>query len=389
MRRVLFISGSRADYGPARRVLQAIQAAPDLALSILVTGMHLDIAHGETWREIDADGFTIAERVFGRISGDTLSAMASSLGLYLLGISQAIASIKPDIVLVLGDRGEQLAGAIAAASQNITVVHLCGGSVSGSIDDSIRHAISKFAHFHLPAIEEHARRIIQMGEDPARVQVVGLPGADIRPDVIYSREEICEDLGLPLEQPYLLVLQHAVSHTQDQAGHQIVETLEAVASMPYPALLANPNDDAGSRVILATMKEYARRYSHLHLLPPSGSRERFASIMAHAEAMIGNSSSGIVEAMSVGLPVINIGDRQQGRESLACLLNTDYDRAQIKQAIHTAIFDRNYRQRLSEFKSPMNRADTEQKVVDFLGNIDLRVAGRVKTFWDVDFSTDV
>lgn len=386
MRQVLYISGSRADYGPVRRVLKGIQADPELMLSILVTGMHLDPVHGETWREIAGDGFFIAERVYGHIGGDSLVAMASSLGLYLLGMSQAIARIKPDVVLVLGDRGEQLAGAMAAAFQNIVVVHLCGGSLSGSIDDSIRHAISKFAHYHLPAIEEHARRIIQMGEDPARVRVVGLPGSDIRPDTIFSQKEICVDWCLSAELPYLLVVQHSVTHSQDEAICQINETLEAVASMNYPTLLANPNDDPGGRVILAKMHEYAERYTHLHILPPLCSRERFASIMAHAGALIGNSSSGISEAMSVKLPVINIGDRQHGRESLAYLLNVGYNREQIKQAINTALYDTDYRQGLTNFKSPLIISDTETRVVDFLHTIDLQVARFPKNFLDLDIN---
>ena len=383
MRKVLYISGSRADYGPARGMLQAIQADPDLALSILVTGMHLDPVHGETWQEIAADGFTIAERVYGHVTGDSLAAMGASVGLYLYGISQAIARIRPDIVLVLGDRGEQLAGAMAGAFQNIVVVHLCGGSISGSIDDSIRHAITKFAHYHLPAFEEHARRIIQMGEDPARVRVVGLPGGDIRPDVTVPRDDICTEFGLPTDRPYLLVIQHSVTHSQAEAGEQIIETLEAVASLDYPTLLANPNDDAGGRVILAKMNEYAERYDHLHILPPQCSRERFASIMAHAGALVGNSSSGIVEAMSVNLPVVNIGNRQRGREHMAYLLNVGYDRAQIRCAIETALNDADYRRQLADFASQMMVRDTAVEVVDCLRSLNLHIGTHPKAFFDL------
>ena len=171
-RKVLYVSGSRADYGPARRVLKAIDRAPDLTLRIVATGMHLDPVHGETWREIAADGFDIAERIDARVPGDTLAAMAASVGRCLCGMSQAMERLRPDVVLVLGDRGEMLAGAMAAAFLNIPVAHLCGGSLSGSIDDSIRHAITKFAHCHLVACEEFRRRVIQMGEDPEMVRVV-------------------------------------------------------------------------------------------------------------------------------------------------------------------------------------------------------------------------
>ena len=154
--------------------------------------MHLDPSHGETWAEIEKDGLNIVEKVHGRVVGDSLSAMSASIGLYLYGMSYAIERYAPDIVLVLGDRGEQLAGAMAAAYQNIAVAHLCGGTLSGSIDDSIRHAITKFAHYHFPAFDEAAEKIFQMGEPPEHVKVVGLPGGDIKPDVTYTRSQICK-----------------------------------------------------------------------------------------------------------------------------------------------------------------------------------------------------
>lgn len=381
MRHVLYISGSRADYGPARRVLKAIHNDPDLSLSILVTGMHLDPIHGETWREIGADHFTIADKVYGRVSGDSLVGMAGSVGLYLYGMSQTMGRIQPDVVLVLGDRGEQLAGAMAAAFQNIVVVHLCGGSLSGSIDDSIRHAITKFAHYHLPGFEEHGRRIMQMGEEPATVRVVGLPGGNLQPDVTFSRKQICEAYALPLDQPYLLVIQHSVTHSQSEAEMQILETLEAVATVGYPTLLANPNDDAGGRIILAKMQEYAKCYSHLRILPPPRSRERFASVMGHCSALIGNSSCAVVEAMSVNLPVVNIGDRQQGREHLACWLNVGYDRQEIKEAIQSALYDQTYRQRLNNFSKRLAMQNTEQQVCQLLKTLDLNRAYKPKRFY--------
>lgn len=380
---VLYVSGSRADYGPVRRVLQAINEHPDLDLKILATGMHLDPLHGETWQEIVSDGFTIAESVHGRVDGDSVTEMAASLGTYLTGMSYVISRLSPDILLVLGDRGEQLAGCIAGAFQNTVVVHLCGGSISGSIDDSIRHAITKFAHYHLPAFQEHADRIIQMGEDPKKVHVVGLPGSDIRSDVIFSRKDICSRFHLPIESPYVLVLQHSVTHSYSDVSMQIIETLEAVSKVEYPVLLANPNDDAGGRIILDKMHDFAERYDHLSVLPPLGSRELFASVMAHSGVLVGNSSSGIVESMSLELPVVNIGDRQQGREHLACLINVDYDRIRIYDAIETALRDDIYRSKLMEFTAKMTSFDTPSAVVQHLLNVDLGVSVRPKLFVDL------
>jgi UDP-N-acetylglucosamine 2-epimerase (non-hydrolysing)/GDP/UDP-N,N'-diacetylbacillosamine 2-epimerase (hydrolysing) len=382
IRRILYISGSRADYGPARRVLKAIETDPDLELEILVCGMHLDPLHGETWREITEDGLTIIEKLPVRQSDDSLADMASAIGAYFQGLSHAISRIQPDLVLVLGDRGEQLAGAMAAAFQNITVAHLCGGSLSGSIDDSIRHAITKFAHYHLPGFEEHAQRIIQMGEDPRTVCVVGLPGGDINPDVTLSRAQVCSEFGLPFDELYLLVVQHPVTQSHSDVGAQITETLEAVASTKLQVLLANPNDDAGGRVILKAMEEYSSLYSKLRVLPPLGSRERFASVMAHAAALVGNSSSALVEAMSVGLPVVNIGERQRGREHLSQWINAGHDRTEVAQAIAQAMEDEAYQRRVLELKDHIVGQDTEALVLTFLKELDVARGGRPKSFFE-------
>ena len=381
MRRVVYVSGSRADYGPARRVLMALRDDPGVELSILVTSMHLDPIHGETWKEIAADGFVIAEQIGGRFKGDTLASMGASIGVYLQAMCTTFESIRPDIVLVLGDRGEQLAAAIAAAYQNITVVHLCGGALSGSIDDSIRHAITKFAHYHLPAFEEHAARIRQLGEDRQAIEVVGLPGGDLRPDVNLDRDAVCSMLGINNAEHYLLVVQHSVTHTRDNAQAEIEETLEALVMAYQVALLANPNDDAGGRVILSMMREYASRYPKLKLLPPPASREIFASIMAHAAALVGNSSSALVEAMSVSLPVVNIGVRQHGREHQACWINVTHDREAIREAIHIALIDVNYRTRLREFSSNCLHMNTPQRVRNFISRCDSNRALKPKVFF--------
>lgn len=383
MRKILYISGTRADYGPARRLLLALQNDNECELSLIVTGMHLDAVHGETWREIERDGLHIAERLYGRVAGDSLEAMVASIGLYLYGMSQIVARLKPDIVLVLGDRGEQLAGAMAAAFQNIAVVHLCGGAISGSIDDSIRHAITKFAHYHLPGFDEHARRIEQLGEDPDSIQVVGLPGGDISHDVSISRVEICQRYDLLPDSPYLLVVQHPETHTHAAVSEQIEETLAAIAVLPYPALLANPNDDAGGREILACMQGYASRYPDLHLLPPPASREVFASIMAHAGVLVGNSSSALVEAMSVGVPVVNIGDRQRGREHLAHWINVKYQRDDISRAITQTLNDETYIAGLSRFSAGLKKRQTEAMILDFLKAVDLGAGHRDKPFFGV------
>ena len=380
MRKILYITGTRADYGPARRLLKLIHDHAYFELGILVTGMHLDPTHGETWTEIEEDGLNIVEKVAGRLVGDSLSYMSASIGLYLYGMSFAVERYCPDIVLVLGDRGEQLTGAMAGAFQNITVVHLAGGTISGSIDDSIRHAITKFAHYHFPGFEEASKRIIQMGEQPDHVKVVGLPGGDIKSDVTYTKKQICEKYKIPEEEPYILVIQHAVTQSQSESAKQIIETLEAVASLKFAVFLANPNDDAGGMEILTKMNEYAAKYTCLKILKPPKSRELFASVMAHADVLVGNSSSGIVEAMSVQTPVVNIGDRQKGRESLSFLLNVDYKKEEIVKAIKKALDDLDYFERFKSFSSSGIISNTEELIINELEIMDLSLSMKPKFF---------
>ncbi len=385
MRKILYISGTRADYGPARKLLLGLNSDPSIDLQILVTGMHLDPIHGETWKEIEADGFKIASKVEGRVEGDSLSVMGSSVGNYLAGMSKALSHLTPDIVLVLGDRGEALAGAMAAAFQNIVVAHLCGGSLSGSIDDSIRHAITKFAHIHLPAFPNHKKRILQLGEKEENVHAVGLPGADLSGDVSYKSSEIYEKFSIKEGSPYILVVQHPVTSSSDEVEAQITETLEACAESGYPILLANPNDDAGGRKILSLMKKYAESYENIQILPPLSSRELFASTMAHAAVMIGNSSSGVVESLSIDLPVINVGDRQRGRESMGYMINVDYDRNEIKEAIKKALFDDKFKTELKSFAEKNYKKNTALEVKQILKSLDLEKAIRPKNFVDLEF----
>jgi GDP/UDP-N,N'-diacetylbacillosamine 2-epimerase (hydrolysing) len=382
-RKILYVSGSRADYGPVRDLLRAIDESDNLDLGILVTAMHLKAEHGMTVNEIARDGFDIVARVGAEQDSDTLVMMSKSFGKIIIGIGRELARHSPDILLLLGDRGEQLSAAIAGAIQNITIVHMCGGGNSGSIDDSFRHAISKFAHYHLPISEAHARRLMQMGELPETIHVVGLPGGNLRKHVTYSPSDIRLMYDLPLEEPYLLVLQHPVTHSSEQAFQQISATLEAVVEVGRPTLLANPNGDPGGSVMQTTMNSFAAQYENLRLLPPPGNRELFASVMAHSAVLIGNSSSAVGEAMSVGLPVVNIGDRQSGRECDANWINVDYDRQQIIDGICVALHDTEYRARLtqqSEFETVTNN---DYRTAELLAGFDLSRGCRSKQFYDL------
>jgi len=383
MRTVYYVSGSRADYGPARSTLLELQRAEDVDLRVVVTAMHLDPEHGETWQELEQDGLDIEAKIPGREVGDSLHTMAASFGAYVKNFSAFFESNRPDILLVLGDRSEILAASIAAGFHNITVAHLCGGSVSGSFDDAARHAITKFSHYHLTAEPSHTKRVIQMGEQPDCVMTVGLPGGDLSVDVVHDHTEVCERLGLPANSRYILMIQHAVTHQQNAASSQIKETIKALADLDLDVILANPNDDAGGRAILAALEEAANNHPRCHLLKPPRSRQWFASIMAHAELLVGNSSSGTVEAISVGLPVVNIGERQQGREHLSCMLSVPHERSRIRKAVDECLSESSeYRQRLRTFHSSFLHRGTPKNVLQAIRKMDHSLGRSAKHFFD-------
>ena len=383
VRKILYVSGSRADYGPIRDLLWEIDRQPNFDLSLLVTAMHLKSEHGMTRTEIERDGFHIAAQVETGVEDGKLVSMSTFVGRAMIGIAEAIDRQAPDILLLLGDRAEQLSAAVAGAIQNVTIAHLCGGTNSGSIDGSFRHAISKFAHYHLPASQRHADRLIQLGEQPETIHVVGLPGGHLGKHVTHTPEGIRNHYGLPSGKPYLLVLQHPVTHSHKDAECQIRETLDAVVEIGLPTLLANPNGDPGGTEILDIITSYASIFDELYLLPPPADRELFASVMAHSAVLIGNSSSAVYEAMSVGLPVVNIGDRQFGRESESVWINVGYNRQEIVDGIKAAMFDEAYRSSLRKYSSAMGAYNPEVQVAKILAGLDLSRSSHPKKFFDI------
>ena len=383
VRKILYVSGSRADYGPIRDLLWEIDRQPNFDLSLLVTAMHLKSEHGMTRTEIERDGFHIAAQVETGVEDGKLVSMSTFVGRAMIGIAEAIDRQAPDILLLLGDRAEQLSAAVAGAIQNVTIAHLCGGTNSGSIDGSFRHAISKFAHYHLPASQRHADRLIQLGEQPETIHVVGLPGGHLGKHVTHTPEGIRNHYGLPSGKPYLLVLQHPVTHSHKDAECQIRETLDAVVEIGLPTLLANPNGDPGGTEILDIITSYASIFDELYLLPPPADRELFASVMAHSAVLIGNSSSAVYEAMSVGLPVVNIGDRQFGRENESVWINVGYNRQEIVDGIRAAMFDEAYRSSLRKYSSAIGAYNPEVQVAKILAGLDLSRSSHPKKFFDI------
>jgi GDP/UDP-N,N'-diacetylbacillosamine 2-epimerase (hydrolysing) len=381
-RHIVYVTGTRADYGLMKEVLYAIEAHPNLDLSILITGMHLLNEFGATEDLIVQDGFKISARVSMTLGEDSSAAMAKSVGIALLGMVQAFESDKPDVILLEGDRGESLAAAIGAAHMQIAVAHMSGGDVTGgAIDEPIRHAITKFAHIHFPGTNLSAERIKSMGEDPAHIHMVGTPGCDIRNELSIEPDEVAKQLDLDLEQPIVLVLQHPVTTEPEAAPDQMRETMEAVRNLGLQSIVVYPNSDAGGRQMISVIQEYQDLpFIKIH---QNLSRELFVGLLNITSVMVGNSSSALVEAPSLGVPAVDIGARQASRERGNNIFEVPHDSIAIEKIIRSIIARLNDK----EFKaqclmSPYRDMDTPNRVAEILGNVEINGSLFQKAFCD-------
>jgi len=338
-RRVCVVTGSRAEYGLLWWVLHDLRAAPGAELQLVVTGMHLAPEFGLTVRQIEADGFAIARRVETLLAGDSPAAVARSIALGVIGMSDALAALAPDLVVVLGDRSEIFAAAQACLVHSIPLAHIAGGDTSeGAIDESMRHAITKIAVLHLVTNEESARRVLQMGEDPDRVHVVGSPGLDhLKRRPLLARAQLEAALGAPLGVRNLLVTFHPVT-ALDAGEAEFAELLAALDRQAADTTIwfTQPNADAGGRALAATLAAWANAHrGQVHVHSSHGS-QRYLSLMAQCDAVVGNSSSGLYEAPSLHVPTVDVGERQRGRLAAASVLHCAGRREAIAAAIERA-----------------------------------------------------
>ncbi|MBI4333128.1 MAG: UDP-N-acetylglucosamine 2-epimerase (hydrolyzing) [Chloroflexi bacterium] len=369
MRKIAVVTGTRAEYGILLPVLRAIQARPELSLSVVVTGMHLSREFGHTVRDIENDGFPIAAEVDMLLSSDTSEAMAKSVGLGILGMAQTWRHLRPDVVLVLGDRVEPLAGAISSAYMNIPVAHIHGGDSSrGGLDEYARHAITKFAHIHFPGTPRSAERILKMGEDEWRIHMVGSPALDaILNEKPVPDEVLIEKLGIDPSKPPVLVVQHPVTTEVENAGDQMAQTLEAVIATGYPAIALYPNSDAGGREMIEVIREYEKRFPVLRAIP-SLPRAEYLGLMKLAKVLVGNSSSGIIDAPSFGVPAVNIGTRQEGRERGKNVIDVGYGKEEIVQAIKRAMADEKFLAEVGKCESPYGDGKAGGRIAQVLSS---------------------
>lgn len=369
MRRIAVITGTRADYGSYYPIFKKLQADKDLSLEIIVSGMHLSPQYGYTLTEIEKDGYKVKYKVDMLLSSDSGAAMAKNIGLGILGITNALETIMPNILMVLGDRGEMLAGAIAAAHMNIPVFHLHGGEVTGTIDESIRHAITKLAHIHLVATDKYGERIAKLGEDAWRIHVVGAPRADIILHTQFlTKNEILRKYGLGNLTEYNLLVFHPVTTENNLIEEQISNIIKAIEVIKIPTIIILPNSDAGNHLILNLYSKYGNNQL-LHFFTNVNHFD-YLSLLKNANALIGNSSSGIIEAPLLKKAAINIGSRQFGRERSGNVIDVN---AVMNEIISAYLYSQSL-----EFQRIVLQSDNIygdgtacDKIIDLLKNIEL------------------
>ncbi len=369
-RKIAVVTGARATYGYNRRIMKLIDQAEDLEVAVIVTGMHLLKEYGLTVEEVERDGIPLAARVDMMLGGDTPTAWAKSLGVCVQGLAQVFDMIKPDIVLVSGDRGEMLAATFTAAYMGIPVAHIQSGDLSGHIDGSARHAITKLSHIHFASCDDSAERVQKMGEEPWRIFNVGAPQLD---EMIHGPKlapsEIAEKLDLNLEEPIIIVLQHPILAEFDQARDQMTETMEAINTLGHQTVMIYPNVDAAGQEIIDVIREY----EHLPFIRsfPNLDRKIFISLLAVASVIVGNSSCGILEAPSFKLAAVNIGNRQRDRMQASNVINAPYDKDAITDAITKALFDDTFKEKLRDCINPYGDGESSERIVKILSEIPL------------------
>ncbi len=365
MRKIIYVSGTRADFGLMESTLSQATQDPNLDISVCVTGMHLSPQYGNTYKEIEKSGLRICSKISVDLKDTSGASMARSIGTEIINMVDAFQIENPDLVMVLGDRGEQLAGALAAIHLNIPLAHIHGGERSGTVDEPIRHAISKLSHYHFVTTEKSKERLIRMGELEKHIFVTGAPGLDgINQMVQFSKQELCDEYNFDSSKTIALVIFHPVLQEEKNAGSQMQQLLDALSRSSLQSLILMPNSDAGANSIREAVDKfsqnpYFRRVVHLP-------RKKFISWLAAVDVMIGNSSSGIIESASFNLPTVNIGSRQKDRERNDNVIDTLTNTDDIKNGIYSAL-----KLKGNNFKNIYGDGKSGEKIISLLKTLSL------------------
>lgn len=382
-RKICVITGTRAEYGLLRWVMQGIQDEPDLTLQTIATGMHLSPEFGLTYREIEQDGFQIDRKVEMLTSSDTPVGIAKSMGLGVIGFADALNELKPDLILLLGDRFEIFSAAAAALIARIPVAHLHGGEATeGAFDEAMRHSITKMSHLHFVATEAYRQRVIQLGEQPDRVFLVGGLGIDNLTRLkLLDRVDLEAALNFKLKQKNLLITFHPATLETGTAADQMAELLAALAELKDTGLIFTmPNADTDGRALIKMVEQFVLQHSNARAYQSLG-QLRYLSCIAHVDGVVGNSSSGLLEVPSFKKGTINIGDRQRGRLQAANVINCEPNRLDITTALQR-LYATEFQASLSHAINPYGEGGASEKVVETLKRYPLEGVAK-KTFYDL------
>ncbi len=383
-RKICVVTGTRAEYGLLRWVMEGIRESDQLDLLVIATGMHLSPEFGLTYREIESDGFYIDRKVEMLLSADTSSSISKSMGLAMVGFADAYEQLNPDLVLMLGDRYEIFAAATAAMIAKIPIAHLHGGETTeGAFDEAIRHSITKMAHLHFIAVEAYRQRVIQLGEHPDRVFLVGGLGIDnIMRLPLLDRQNLEKALDFRLGKRNLLVTFHPVTLEQKTSASQMQELLKALALQQNTHLIFTmPNADNDSRVLFKMIEDFVNQHSETRKAFTSLGQLRYLSSLCHVDAVVGNSSSGLTEAPSFRIGTINIGDRQRGRFKGKSVIDCEPNRQSIEKAFEL-LYSEVFQDRLASVKNPYGDGGASEKIVRTLEEI--QIGGILKKqFYDL------
>jgi GDP/UDP-N,N'-diacetylbacillosamine 2-epimerase (hydrolysing) len=367
MKVISVLTATRAEYGLLKPIILKLKAENEFDVRIVVTGAHLSPEFGLTYLEIERDGLAIDEKIEILLSSDTPSAISKSMGLAMIGFADYFARTKPDLLIVLGDRYETLAVACTAMNQRIPISHLYGGEATeGAVDESIRHAITKLSYLHFTSTEEYRKRVIQLGEQPNRVFNVGAIGIEnILTESFIPKNELEHELETSLSQPYAMVTFHPVTLENNSSEQQIKSLLEVCKGiLNLKFIFTKANADTEGRIINQYIDKYARENGNIISFTSLGMR-RYLSALKYSSMVIGNSSSGLIEAPSFKIPTINIGDRQKGRLQASSVINCEPVKESIREAVNLALSDE-FVQKAKTTVNPYGRGNTSDMIVDVI-----------------------
>ncbi len=385
MKSICVVTGSRAEYGLLRPLIKLIDEDKDLNLQLVVTGMHLSPEFGFTYKEIEKDGFKIDEKIEALLSSDSAMGISKSMGLTMIGFADCFSRLRPDMVIILGDRYEAFAATSAATVAKIPVAHLHGGETTeGAFDEGFRHSITKMSYLHFTSTEKYRKRVIQLGEEPSRVFNVGAIGIEnIKKLELFNKDEIEKAIDFKLDKDFAMVTFHPVTLESSTAEVQFKELLRALDEMQnLKIIFTKANSDTDGRIINQLIDEYVAKNKDKAIAFTSMGVLRYLSAMKYCNLVIGNSSSGIIEAPSFKIPTINIGDRQKGRIQADSVINCKPITSEVLAAINLAL-SKEFKEKIKDIENPYGNGEVSNKIISIIKEFDFHNIGLKKTFYDL------